>query len=71
MQVLSFIDIKKWLFMKILNKIKKVELLVDMDTTNTFTKTNFYMTFFIEDVLTHLKLCVIGGSYEWIFTHLM
>jgi hypothetical protein len=53
MQVLSFIDIKKWLFMKIQNKIKKVELLVDMDATNPFTKTNLYMAFSIEDVLTH------------------
>ncbi len=53
MHVLSFIDIKKWLFMKIRNKIEKVELVVDMDTTNPFTKTNLYIAFLIGDVLTH------------------
>ncbi len=40
--------------MKILTTIKKVERLVDMDTTNPFTKANFYMAFLVEDVLTQL-----------------
>jgi hypothetical protein len=53
MHVLSFIDIKKWLFMNIRNEIIKVELLVDMDATNPFTKINLYMAFLIGDVLTH------------------
>ncbi|WP_210471516.1 PucR family transcriptional regulator [Sporosarcina sp. 6E9] len=37
----------------VLYKIKKVERLLDMDATNPFTKTNLYMAFLIEDVLTH------------------
>lgn len=37
----------------VLYKIKKVELLLDMDVTNPFTKTNLYMAFLIEDVLVH------------------
>jgi len=37
----------------VLYKIKKVELLLDMDATNPFTKTNMYMAFLIEDVLMH------------------
>jgi len=37
----------------VLYKIKKIEQLLDMDTTNPFTKTNLYMAFLIEDVLAH------------------
>lgn len=37
----------------VLYKIKKVERLLDIDATNPFTKTNLYMAFLIEDVLTH------------------
>ncbi|MCZ2259941.1 PucR family transcriptional regulator [Sporosarcina sp. G11-34] len=37
----------------VLYKLKKVELLLDMDASNPFTKTNLYMAFLIEDVLTH------------------
>lgn len=37
----------------VLYKIKKIETLLDMDLSNPFTKTNLYMAFLIEDVLTH------------------
>lgn len=37
----------------VLYKIKKIESLLDMDLTNPFTKTNLYLAFLIEDVLTH------------------
>ncbi|KOS69095.1 transcriptional regulator [Lysinibacillus contaminans] len=37
----------------VLYKIKKIEMLLDMDLSNPFTKTNLYMAFLIEDVLTH------------------
>jgi len=37
----------------VLYKIKKIEMLLDMDLSNPFTKTNLYIAFLIEDVLTH------------------
>ncbi len=37
----------------VLYKIKKIEWLLDMDLSNPFTKTNLYIAFLIEDVLTH------------------
>ncbi|MEK4486385.1 PucR family transcriptional regulator ligand-binding domain-containing protein [Psychrobacillus sp. FSL H8-0484] len=37
----------------VLYKIKKIEMLLDMDLSNPFTKTNLYMAFLIEDILTH------------------
>lgn len=37
----------------VLYKLKKIEMLLDMDLSNPFTKTNLYMAFLIEDVLTH------------------
>lgn len=37
----------------VLYKIKKIETLLDMDLSNPFTKTNLYIAFLIEDVLTH------------------
>lgn len=37
----------------VLYKIKKIEMLLDMDLSNPFTKTNLYMAFLIEDVLAH------------------
>jgi len=37
----------------VLYKIKKVELLLDIDATNPFTKNNLFMAFLIEDVLSH------------------
>ncbi|MFF2793252.1 PucR family transcriptional regulator [Lysinibacillus xylanilyticus] len=37
----------------VLYKIKKIESLLDMDLSNPFTKTNLYIAFLIEDVLTH------------------
>ncbi len=37
----------------VLYKIKKIEMLLDMDLSNPFTKTSLYMAFLIEDVLTH------------------
>lgn len=40
----------------VLYKIKKIESLLDMDLSNPFTKTNLYIAFLIEDVLTHYYL---------------
>ncbi|MDM5247390.1 PucR family transcriptional regulator ligand-binding domain-containing protein [Lysinibacillus sp. G4S2] len=37
----------------VLYKLKKIETLLDMDLSNPFTKTNLYLAFLIEDVLTH------------------
>ncbi|MGE7673694.1 PucR family transcriptional regulator [Lysinibacillus sp. NPDC094403] len=37
----------------VLYKIKKIEMLLDMDLNNPFTKTNLYIAFLIEDILTH------------------
>ncbi|MGE6517512.1 PucR family transcriptional regulator [Lysinibacillus sphaericus] len=37
----------------VLYKIKKIEMLLDMDLANPFTKTNLYIAFLIEDVLAH------------------
>lgn len=37
----------------VLYKIKKIEMLLDIDLSNSFTKTNLYIAFLIEDVLTH------------------
>lgn len=37
----------------VLYKIKKIEMLLDMDLTNPFTKTNLYLAFLIEDVMNH------------------
>ena len=37
----------------VLYKIKKIEMLLDMDLSNPFTKTNLYIAFLIEDVLAH------------------
>ncbi|KOY83123.1 PucR family transcriptional regulator ligand-binding domain-containing protein [Lysinibacillus macroides] len=37
----------------VLYKIKKIEMLLDMDLSNPFTKTTLYMAFLIEDVLTN------------------
>ncbi|MEK4230189.1 PucR family transcriptional regulator [Solibacillus sp. FSL H8-0538] len=37
----------------VLYKIKKIEMLLDMDLSNPFTKTNLYIAFLIEDVLMH------------------
>ncbi|MBL3729125.1 PucR family transcriptional regulator [Lysinibacillus sp. HST-98] len=37
----------------VLYKMKKIEMLLDMDLGNPFTKTNLYIAFLIEDVLMH------------------
>lgn len=36
----------------VLYKVKKIEMLLDVDLSNPFTKTNLYLAFLIEDVLT-------------------
>lgn len=37
----------------VLYKVNKLEMLLDMDLSNTFTKTNLYLSFLIEDILKH------------------
>ena len=37
----------------VLYKVNKIEMLLDMDLSNTFTKTNLYLSFLIEDMLKH------------------
>jgi PucR family transcriptional regulator, proline-responsive transcriptional activator len=37
----------------VLYKVNKIEMLLDMDLSNTFTKTNLYLAFLIEDILKH------------------
>lgn len=37
----------------VLYKVNKIEMLLDMDLTNTFTKTNLYLAFLIEDMQKH------------------
>lgn len=37
----------------VLYKVNKIEMLLDMNLANTFTKTNLYLAFLIEDVLKH------------------
>ena len=37
----------------VLYKVNKIEMLLDMNLDNTFTKTNLYLAFLIEDVLKH------------------
>ena len=37
----------------VLYKVNKIEMLLDMDLSNPFTKTNLYLSFLIEDVLKH------------------
>ena len=37
----------------VLYKVNKIEMLLDLNLANTFTKTNLYLSFLIEDVLKH------------------